>query len=74
MAHHRADGGEYGRGFSRRHMLARMNITALSPMAPRLPGTLDTGDADEFTFATAGGVACFGGFHPHRQDEITVLA
>lgn len=71
---HRADGGKYGRGFSRRHMLACMNVTALSPTAPRLHVALDTGDADEFTFATAGGVACFGGSRPRRQDEISVLA
>ncbi|TPK77212.1 hypothetical protein FJ930_00860 [Mesorhizobium sp. B2-4-15] len=86
MGHHRADGGEHGSGFSRRHVLARMNVTALSSMAPRLLVAprflvaprllvaLDTGDADEFTFATAGDVACFGGFRPRRQDEITVLA
>jgi plastocyanin len=33
---------------------------------------LDTGDTDEFTFAQAGGFACFCGLHPHMQGKITV--
>ncbi|MBA1141151.1 hypothetical protein [Mesorhizobium neociceri] len=62
MPHHFED-SEQGLGVSRRHALNRMSVTSPLSMA------LDTGDADEFTFATAGGFACFCGVCPHKQGE-----
>lgn len=50
-------------GVSRRHALDPMCVTSPLSMA------LDTGDADEFTFSTAGGFACFCGVRPHKQGE-----
>ena len=62
MPHHDEYSAQ-GRGIRRRHPLDRMIITGVSCLA------LDTGDADEFTFATAGGLACSRGVRP--QGEIT---
>lgn len=62
MSYHFED-SEQGRGISRRHELDRMIVIRVSCLA------LDTGDADEFTFATAGGFACFCGVRPHKQGE-----
>lgn len=78
MPHHCEDDSEHGRGTSRRHALRRMIVASPSSMAP-FPAiapframALDTGDTDEFTFAQAGGFACFCGLHPHMQGKITV--
>ncbi|MGX7875374.1 hypothetical protein ACVDG5_023975 [Mesorhizobium sp. ORM6] len=71
---------EHRRGAGRRLVLERMIMADLSSMAPCFPIVpcvpilLDTGDTDEFTFTSAGGVACFCGFRPHGQNEITVVA
>ncbi|CAN7722863.1 hypothetical protein [Mesorhizobium caraganae] len=62
MPHHYWD-RDHGHGTSRRHALDRMSVTSPLSMA------LDTGDADEFSFATAGGFACFCGVRPHKQGE-----
>jgi len=80
MPRHCENESEHGRGVSRRPVPERMVVADLSvmapcfPMVPCLPIPLDTGDTDEFTFTTAGGVACFRGFYPRRQGEITVVA
>ncbi|MGX9142977.1 hypothetical protein [Mesorhizobium sp. 128a] len=63
MPHHDWD-SDHGRGVSRRHALDRMIIISVSWLA------LDTGDADDFTFAAAGGLACSRGVRP--QGEIAV--
>ena len=60
---HCCEDSEQGHGISRRHELDRMIVITVSCLA------LDTGDADEFTFATAGGFACFCGVRPHKQGE-----
>jgi len=65
MPHHCQD-SEYGCGVSRHHVLASKIVTSPSFR------TLDTGDTDEFTFTTAGGVACFRGVRPRRQGKIAV--
>ncbi|MBZ9997718.1 hypothetical protein [Mesorhizobium sp. BH1-1-4] len=36
--------------------------------------TLDTGDADEFTFSKAGAFACFGGLCPHGQGKVAIAS
>jgi hypothetical protein len=65
MPHHYWD-SDHGLGTSRRHALDRMSIT--SPLSM----TLDTGDADEFTFTSTGGLACSQGVRP--KGEIAVAA
>ena len=60
---HRHEDSDHGHGISRRHELDRMIVISVSCLA------LDTGDADDFTFATAGGFACFCGVRPHKQGE-----
>jgi len=60
---HRHEDSDHGHGISRRHELDRMIVISVSCLA------LDTGDADDFTFATAGGFACFCGVRPHTQGE-----
>ena len=71
MPHHHRD-SDHGRGISRRHALDRMSAVLLPSVAPILPILLDTGDADEFTFATTGGLACSRGVRP--PGEITGAA
>jgi hypothetical protein len=63
---HRHEDSDHGHGISRRHELDRMIVISVSCLA------LDTGDADDFTFAAAGGLACFCGVRP--QGEIAVAA
>ncbi|MGX5840414.1 hypothetical protein ACWGTI_06825 [Mesorhizobium sp. ArgA1] len=65
MPHHFED-SQQGHGISRRHGLDRMIVISVSGLA------LDTGDADDFTFATAGGLACSCGVRP--KGEIAVAA
>ncbi|WP_095201214.1 hypothetical protein [Mesorhizobium carmichaelinearum] len=65
MPHHCQD-SEHGCGVGCRRKLASMIAVRLSFVA------LDTGDADEFTFATAGGFACSSGVRP--QGEIAVAS
>ena len=65
MPHHFED-NEQGHGISRGHELDRMIVISVSCLA------LDTGDADDFTFAATGGLACFCGVRP--QGEIAVAA
>jgi hypothetical protein len=60
---HRHEDSDHGHGISRRHELDRMIVISVSCLA------LDTGDADDFTFAAAGGLACFCGV---PQGEIAV--
>ena len=62
MPHH-CRNSEHGCSVGCRRELAGMIAVRLSFVA------LDTGDADEFTFATAGGFACFCGVRPHKQGE-----
>jgi hypothetical protein len=63
---HQHEDSDHGPGISRRHALDLMSVTSPLPMA------LDTGDADDFTFAAAGGLACSRGVRP--QGEIAVAA
>ena len=65
MPHHYGD-HDHGHGISRRHVLDRMIVISVSCLA------LDTGDADDFTFASAGGLACSCGVRP--KGEIAVAA
>lgn len=65
MPHH-FEGSEQGHGISRGHELDRMIVISVSCLA------LDTGDADDFSFAAAGGLACSRGVRP--QGEIAVAA
>jgi len=61
---HHCEDSEEDHGTGRRHALDRMSIISVSCLA------LDTGDADDFTFAAAGGLACSRGVRP--QGEIAV--
>jgi hypothetical protein len=63
---HPCEHSGYGRGISRRHALDRMIVASLRALI------LDTGDADEFTVATAGGLACSRGVR--AQGKIAAAA
>jgi hypothetical protein len=65
MPHHFKD-SQQGHGISLGRVLDRMIVISVSCLA------LDTGDADDFSFAAAGGLACSRGVRP--QGEIAVAA
>jgi hypothetical protein len=62
---HFCEDSEQGHGISRRHVLDRMIVISVSCLA------LDTGDADEFTFASTGGLACSHGVRPKGEIAVT---
>lgn len=67
MHHHCKHSGQ-GCGVSRRPALASMIVISPSAIA------LDTGDADEFTFSTAGDLARFRGLGSCKQGKISVAS
>ena len=69
MSHHHHNDGEHGRGIGHRHAPGCM--AGADPFSFR-SRALDSGDAYEFTFTKAGGLACFRGLPPHKQGTIAV--
>ncbi|AZO52623.1 MULTISPECIES: hypothetical protein [unclassified Mesorhizobium] len=67
MHHHCKHSGQ-GCGVSRRPALASMMVVRLSLVV------LDTGDADEFTFSTAGDLVRFRGLCSCKQGKIAVAS
>ncbi|MBZ9796274.1 hypothetical protein [Mesorhizobium sp. ES1-4] len=73
MPHHREHSGR-GHGASRRHALASVIVISPSSVARFLLMALDTGDADEFTFSTAGDFARFRRLCSCKQDKVAVAS
>ncbi|RUW50733.1 MAG: hypothetical protein EOS46_20050 [Mesorhizobium sp.] len=67
MPHH-CQASDHGCGVGRRRALASMMVVRLSLVA------LDTGDADEFTFSTAGDFVRFRRLSSRKQGKIAVAS